>query len=464
MMPDGRIHSARAEPAIGGNHFLSRNGPPGKTFRYKTTSKRTGIRNSRRLVVVSIDGLRSDLVQRPDDFNLKIPTLRRLVKAGASAEAVESIYPSTTYPAHTTLVTGVPPRVHGVYSHLDSRDPTAVARPWHWFARAIRVPTLWDAARTTGLKTASVGWPVSAGAAIDYNIPEIWDPAAADPYQSFEVAAQNSTPGLFEEVRNALSTLPSGVPHDRLRVEGALHLWRRYKPDLLLLHLVDYDSMSHHFGPLSKEAIAALEQSDGEIARAQKAVGPSVNFVVLSDHGFVPVEKDVAPEIALTEEGLIGVNVRGALELKNLGAIHAGGSFAIYWLKPPTDREWQGLTRVIEQIGATHAIAEVLGQHELRILGADPDAALILDAAPGFYFSDRIEGPLVRDSVDDRGTHGQLPSREGLEACFVAVGPGVRPGKNLGRILLTQVAPTLAKISRLPADALASEATALDLE
>ena len=52
--------------------------------------------------------------RRPRDFGLKIPNILSLVKSGASADAVESIYPSTTYPAHATLVTGVPPGVHGI--------------------------------------------------------------------------------------------------------------------------------------------------------------------------------------------------------------------------------------------------------------------------------------------------------------------------------------------------------------
>ena len=87
-----------------------------------------------RLVVLSVDGMRPDFYRRPQEFGLKIPNLLELVKGGASADAVESIYPTTTYPAHATLVTGVPPRVHGIYSHLASLDPTEKARPWCWFA------------------------------------------------------------------------------------------------------------------------------------------------------------------------------------------------------------------------------------------------------------------------------------------------------------------------------------------
>ena len=35
---------------------------------------------------------------------------------------------------------------------------------------------MWDAVKERGLKSASVLWPVSVGAPIDWNIPEIWSP------------------------------------------------------------------------------------------------------------------------------------------------------------------------------------------------------------------------------------------------------------------------------------------------
>lgn len=162
------------------------------------------------LIVLSVDGLRPELALSPDEFGLRVPNLRQLVASGTCAAKVVSVCPTTTYPAHATLVTGVPPRVHGVYSHLASRDPTERARPWNWFASTIRVPTLWDAARAAGLKTAAVTWPVSAGAAIDYNLPEIWNPAVPDPNQDFETIARYSAPaGLFGQLLEVLQPLLS---------------------------------------------------------------------------------------------------------------------------------------------------------------------------------------------------------------------------------------------------------------
>jgi predicted AlkP superfamily pyrophosphatase or phosphodiesterase len=412
-----------------------------------------------RMVVLSVDGMRPDFYRRPGDYGLKVPNMLELVKAGASADLVESVYPTTTYPAHATLVTGVPPSAHGIYSHLASLDPTEKARPWCWFAGALRVPALWDVMRATGRKTAAVSWPVSAGAAIDYNIPEIWDPRCADPNRDFDTPARHSTRGLFPEVMNALQPILGSATPDRLRSEAALYLWGRYRPDLLLVHFVYYDQLAHEFGPTAPQALGAIERADEEVGRFREGLLESegATLVVLSDHGFAPVEREAAPLSVLAEEGLFDREADGTPKLGKLGAVHAGGSFAVYWLEEPSEAERASLRRAVRRLVEAGTAGEVLDRARLKFLSADPDAELSLEAAPGVYFSDRFEGPLVRDSVKDRGTHGQLPTRPGLEASFIVAGPGVSAGRNLGCIALTQVAPTLASWLGLPNDILASE-------
>jgi predicted AlkP superfamily pyrophosphatase or phosphodiesterase len=407
--------------------------------------------------------MRPDFYRRPKEFGLKIPNLLELVQLGASADAVESIYPTTTYPAHATLVTGVPPSVHGIYSHLASLDPTEKARPWCWFASALRVPTLWDIVRATGRKTAAISWPVSAGAAIDYNIPEIWDPTVADPHRDFQTPARYSTPGLFPEIVKVLQPLLGSATPDRLRSEAALYLWNHYRPDLLLVHFVHYDQLAHEFGPTSPQGLAAIERTDEEIGRFREGVaeGGHYTLVVLSDHGFVPVEKEAAPLSILAEEGLFGQETDGTPKLDKLGAIHAGGSFAIYWLEKPSAAERESLQRALKRLIEAGTVEEVVDRPKLDSLSADPDAELVIDAAPGVYFSDRFAGALVRDSVKDRGTHGQSPTRSGLEASFIAAGPDVNGGRNLGRVALTQVAPTLARVLGLPSGILATTEKAI---
>ena len=381
-------------------------------------------------MLLSVDGLRPAVYRAPETRH-RFPNLNALEPAGASAEAVESIYPTTTYPAHATIVTGLPPRAHGIYSHLASLDPTEKARPWCWFARTLRAPTLWDVARASGRRTAAISWPVSAGAAIHHNIPEIWDPAVPDPHRDFETPARHATPGLFAEVAAVVMPMLGKADPDQMRGEAALYLWSHYRPDLLMVHFVWYDSQAHAYGPESEPALAALESADKEIGRIRDAISgdAEATLVVLSDHGFVAVEKEVAPLAVFAEEGLFAHGADGSLSLLRLGAVSAGGSLAVYWLEKPSSDDQRRLENAVERVRAMGAVEEVVDRHKLAALGADPDAELMLEAAPGFSFSDRLEGPVVSDTSKDHGTHGYFPSHAGMEAMFTAVGREIAPGR-----------------------------------
>ena len=417
-----------------------------------------------RVILLSVDGLRPDIYRAPESQHL-FPNILALEKAGASAEAVETIYPSTTYPAHATIVTGLPPRAHGIYSHLASLDPTEKARPWCWFAPVLKAPTLWDVARASGRRTSALSWPVSAGAAIDHNIPEIWNPAVADPHKDFETPARHATPGLFAEVAQVLMPILGTADPDQLRGEAALYLWNHYQPDLLMVHFVWYDSMAHTFGPASPEALKALESADRAIGKIRDAISsdPATTLVALSDHGFVPVEKEAAPLVVFAEHGLFARGADGSLTLRRLGAVSAGGSMAVYWLEQPSADDRRRLATALDSLRETGAVKEIVDRQKLEALGADPDAELMIEAAPGFELSDRLEGPVLTESSKDRGTHGYFPTHAGMEAMFIAVGREIAPGKNLGRISLKQIAPTLARVMELPPDILAPGEKSLQL-
>ena len=423
---------------------------------------KASVQSPRRLVVLSVDGLQPDIYRTPE-ARTRLPNLCALESAGSSAEAVESVYPSTTYPAHATIVTGLAPLGHGIYSHLASLDPTEKARPWCWFARTLRAPAIWDVAHASGRKLAAVSWPVSAGAAIDYNMPEIWDPAAPDPHRDFETPARHSTPGLFREVAQVLTPLLGKADLDQLRGEAALYLWNHYRPDLLLVHFVWYDAQAHAIGPAA--ALAALQSADREIGKIRDAVSsdPGTSLVVLSDHGFAPVEREAAPLVALADHGLFARGADGSLVLRRLGAVNAGGSFALYWLEEPTADDRRRLDQAVETLLATGAVEQVVNREKLAALEADPDAELMLEAVPGLAFSDRTEGPVISDSPKDRGTHGYLPTRSGMEATFIAAGREVAVGKNLGRISLKQIAPTLAHLMGLPVNISAPQPNPIEL-
>ena len=124
---------------------------------------------SRHIILISIDGFHPDMYL---DSTWPAPNLRQLMKLGVYAKHLKSVFPSYTYPSHTAMLTGALPARSGIFFN----QPRGSHGEWNWFAKDIKVPTLWQACKQAGLATAAVEWPVSVTNEITWNLPEIWDP------------------------------------------------------------------------------------------------------------------------------------------------------------------------------------------------------------------------------------------------------------------------------------------------
>jgi predicted AlkP superfamily pyrophosphatase or phosphodiesterase len=138
-------------------------------IRRRGTLKASRSPRAEHVIVMSVDGLKPEYYL---EDRWPTPAMRQIMLRGAHAEAVRSIFPSLTYPSHTTMATGALPARHGIWSNR-STEP-ADDPPWLKNASLIRVPALWDAARDAGGTTAALNWPITAGAAIDWNVPDVW--------------------------------------------------------------------------------------------------------------------------------------------------------------------------------------------------------------------------------------------------------------------------------------------------
>ena len=139
--------------------------------------------------------MRPDYVLKADQYGLKIPHLRTILQDGAHASGVRGVLPTVTYPSHTTILTGVWPSKHGIYSNTAFDPQKLNAQGWLWYSEDIRVPTLWEAAASAGYSVGSVSWPVSVGAkGVAYLIPEYW--RAPKSAEDVKLIRALSTPGL----------------------------------------------------------------------------------------------------------------------------------------------------------------------------------------------------------------------------------------------------------------------------
>ncbi len=398
----------------------------------------------RHVLVISVDGMASSWYMNPPP-GPAIPNIRRLIAQGTFAEAVEGVYPTLTYPSHTTMVTGRMPAAHGIYTNLSSREAGRNPNDWFWFAKAIRMPTLWDEARKHHLTTASVAWPVTAGAAINWDVPEIWNPNKAAAPEPFYVA-RFMNPLVTLEVALTLGLPRHDSEDDGNRARIASEFLIRHHPSLTLVHLEALDLAEHDRGPGSARAIAALERDDvhiGELLAAVKQAGieSSTDVFVVSDHGFLPVQREVKANLLLAQAGLLTVDSHGRVTGGKITTVVNEGSFFIYW--PQGDdfaAQVESALKPLREQGLIHAEFD---RQALVRMGADPEAQLAFDAADGAKFVAEASGPLVNELRFPNGDHGYLPTRPGLQSSFIACGPDIRAGADLHQIAITEIAPTL---------------------
>jgi predicted AlkP superfamily pyrophosphatase or phosphodiesterase len=408
------------------------------------------------LLLISIDGMRPDYVTRADKHGLKIPVLRQMLKEGAHAEGVDGVVPTVTYPSHTTILTGVWPREHGIQANTIFDPESKNLEGWYWYTEDIKVQTLWAAARAAGLKTASVNWPVSVGAPVDYLIPEVW--RAGSP-EDHKLVRALSTPGMLAGLEAKLGPyadeLNTDLPNDRLRAKFSMAILRDKKPHLMTVHLAALDHAEHMAGPFSKEANEVLEGSDeliGQLREAALSADPKAIVCVVSDHGFAEVKHHFNVALPFIEAGLIKggrKNRYGGPAVESWKAMPwiSGGSAAVV-LKDAQDAAARTQTEeLLKKLAADPAngINRIVDHDELMKLGGFPEAAFLIDMKPGYQIAFSLSGPLSRETKEG-GTHGYLPEHPELRAAFFIAGPGIAKGKDLGVIDMRQIAPTLAQI------------------
>ena len=408
------------------------------------------------VILVSIDGFPAYLWHDP---TLMVPNLRKLAAGGASAKALTVSNPSITWINHTTLVTGVEPRKHGVLFNglLVRKDGVPpVIEQWADKSRMVFVPTLYDVAHQAGLTTAESDWvAITNPGTINWSFAEL--PKPDDAVVKEMIAAGVAT----EEEIGWMQMGPNrkGVPFlDSMWTRAAIHMFETHRPNLLLYHTLNTDYSHHMHGPRSGPGFTALELADRLLGDLIDAVDRSglrekTTIVVATDHGFKKVTKFVQPNVALKKAGLargLGPTVSSCDAY-----VMAQGGMAFAYVTNPARRS-ELLPRLREMFSTMEGIAEVIdGEkgHELGMPTPDENTGmgdLILFASEGYAFRKEVTGEeVVVPAVNYGGTHGYPASDPELDGIFIAHGPDIKPGTVVDRVSNLDVAPTLASIMGL---------------
>lgn len=408
-------------------------------------------RERNRLIVLSLDAVGS--IDLP--YMRTLPHFRAFMKRAAGCERVISVYPSLTYPAHTSIMTGLYPANHRIVNN-HKIQPEKRKPDWFWQRRYIHGTTLYDEARRSGLKVATLLWPVTGKARIRYNLPEVW---ANQPWENqISVSISNGTPWYQVDLYRRFGYMVDGVKQpqlDNFVQAGMLYTLRRYQPDVLFAHLTDVDTNRHTFGafvPGIQDALGRHDRRLGELFSLLGSMGweQKTNVVVLGDHCQKDVSMAVYPNYWFRRKGWLTAE-KGMVKEWRVLARECDGACYIY-LKNRRDRELAEEVRRLlcrwkeeERSG----LEQFFEQPQIRNMGANGDCAFMLEARDGYFYQNECDVPFRQAGYGSglhAATHGYLPTKENYQTIFFAAGPDFIPGARIGSMRLVDEGPLLAKV------------------
>jgi predicted AlkP superfamily pyrophosphatase or phosphodiesterase len=200
------------------------------------------------VVIISIDGLRPDAIER---FNAV--TLQRLMREGTYSRDAQTILPSTTLPSHTSMLTGVDIDVHGVTWNTDEMSHLG----------PVTVPTVFSLAHGSGLRTAAFFGKAKLQ---HLHVPRTLD----------HVRSLDSHVAWFGSARRTVKDVERHLAQAR--------------PNLLFIHLAEPDYAGHLFGWMGRSYARAVTDADRAVglvvAHADARFGPrQYTLIVTADHG-----------------------------------------------------------------------------------------------------------------------------------------------------------------------------------
>jgi predicted AlkP superfamily pyrophosphatase or phosphodiesterase len=194
-----------------------------------------------RLIIISIDGLRPDLLLRAET-----PNLRGLMRRGTFTMWAMTTDVGITLPSHVSMLTGCKPQKHNIHYNGDP-GPDQPPHPV--------VPTLFDLAAEEGLTSMLV-----------------------------------SGKRKFNSLKRSV-TYPSVMegPDDKL-TDAAIKMIEEHRPTLAVVHLPGTDSAGHSIGWGTPQQIAAIEKADACVGRLLEALErlellEGTAILISADHG-----------------------------------------------------------------------------------------------------------------------------------------------------------------------------------
>jgi predicted AlkP superfamily pyrophosphatase or phosphodiesterase len=192
------------------------------------------------VAILSVDGLRADVLAADALAKTDLPNLRRLMERSAYTLSARTVSPSETLPAHASMLTGTEPREHKII--WDDLEPQK---------GFVTVPTVFSVARAAGLRTIMV-----------VGKRKLQHLAPAGTVDTFVLAER----GDVDVANEAIVQAGTGF-------------------GVLFVHFPDVDLAGHADGWMSKSYLSALCALDAAVGRVLAALPTETTVILTADHG-----------------------------------------------------------------------------------------------------------------------------------------------------------------------------------
>lgn len=453
----------------------------------------------------------NDLV-KPAEGGPVMPFLAKIMAGGVRAKLRSTPNPLTP-PAWVSMMTGRSPGHHGVYDFIRAEERNDDVFFTLSDSRDCRVETIWSIASRQGQKVAVLNFPFTApppktlnGVMVPGFVP--WRHLRRNSYPDGLYDRLKTIPDFnaqelawdFEQEKQSGNELSDAdreqwvsyhLPRERQWFKVAEYLMREESPDLMAVLFDGVDKLQHQAWPYVDPALQQGElsgfhhrmrelslgyfrQLDGFIEQLVTAAGPQAQVFLSSDHGFTASTEIVRINAFLAEKGYVHFR---ELPPGDAGQRRDNSYFAyLDWTKTTAycrTPSCNGITiRVAREPGQTGIAPSEYEAFRNRLIRdledlKDPETGERIiteihkreDVYPGAAMAEAPDLQLVlRDFgfVSVKNIHPIVEKRHypigthHPDGVFMAFGPGIESGKQLGRRNITDVASTLLYSLGLP--------------
>lgn len=394
------------------------------------------------------------------DIIRELPHMGEVLRNGSYVKHAEPIYPSLTYPCHTSIITGNYVDQHGI-PHNEILKAGHVKQPWYSQISDVKCRNLLDHAKEHGYRTCAISWPVTGKANIDLNMPMIVPIGYSGP-EPIQFLRHNATDELLDRYYDQYAHFLIGEERslDRYTMALALDIIRDYQqPDVMLVKMCDLDTVRHIHGVNNEYVLEQLRLHDeqfGQLVERIRRYGDydNTNFVILGDHGQSDISHAVYTNVLLKEAGFLRVDENDQI-IDYDAYSHSSSLSAWIVLRDPDDADMR--RKVYEFLldlkdNGKYGIGHLFTKQEAReLFHLEGPFDFIIEGERPIAFNSALDSPSVLGEPEYKGfqdlaaSHGGLPWKDET-TCFIAAGPAVKPGVCIERATIIDDAPTMARM------------------